>query len=107
MHPGLLLLLKKICIIERLTPLDVVSLVVSPENRLPLDYSIGLFCANYFAQACTLQGHEAARHGEGRASIKTVSKSMEVNAKRYDLALNIANDCRISEDYEPYDGGQG
>ena len=103
LHPNLLLLLRKICVIERTTINDLVLKICTySRDKTSLEITISFFCANYFAQSSTLQGHKAARHGQNRFTIKTVSDAIQINKKRYDLSLLVPNDSLISEDIEKY-----
>ena len=102
LHPNLLLLLQRVCTIEHMSLHDLIEQInLHRASKMRLDTAIGVFCANYFAQSSTLQGHEAARHGQGPDSIRSVSESIGINAKRYDLSLHMPNNHRMSADHQP------
>ena len=104
LHTTLILLLKRICVIEDITMTQLVTKINScrPEET-SLHIFASLFCASYFAQSSTLQGHKAARHGKGKFIIKTARDCNTANHKRYDLSLLMPNDSLLSEDCSKFE----
>jgi hypothetical protein len=104
LNPNLLLLLKKVALIERLSLsslIDQISMQITP--TMSIESCISMFCAAYFAQATTLQGHQAAGHGNGSVSIQSALNCFGMNQQRYDLAIHHLNDSLISEGRKRYD----
>ena len=99
LHPTLILLLTKICIVEKVSMADLVTMIDQCRSKTMSFHAFSsLFCANYFAQSSTLQGHKAARHGAGKFIARTAKECIHINHKRYDLSLIMTNNSVLSED---------
>lgn len=103
--PNLWLLLKKISIIEEVPLSELLSLIKSHQKiEAPLDKIIAIFCAHYFAQASTLQGHYAAGHGFESISqtVKTVFEVVTLTHPGIVFQRLVENKELLSEAREPF-----
>jgi hypothetical protein len=96
LSPGVHLLLKRISILEKITVHELTGFISFHGKERPLEEAASLFCAYYFAQSATLSGHKAARHFQGIKSLEAVVSSMKINNRRYELAIDLLNDCTLS-----------
>jgi hypothetical protein len=98
LHPCLKILIRSICENEKLDVDRLIEAISKYSSKKHIiDNSIAIFCAIYFAQSSTSQGHQAARHGEGEKVIQDIIDIMNADDLKNDIPLILKNNSRLTD----------